>query len=96
LCEPPLLLQATNPQSMQAPTMLLMNLKGRIVPDSGGRETQLDCNLLYNVSTQQQLKQRQQPTQLPSAGRPCWCLLLGLSLDTCMLSPRLLQSSFAL
>jgi hypothetical protein len=45
------LLQVTNPQSMQAPTMLMMNLKGRIVPNGGGRETQLDCNLLYNVST---------------------------------------------
>ncbi|KAF6253865.1 hypothetical protein COO60DRAFT_384683 [Scenedesmus sp. NREL 46B-D3] len=35
---------------MQAPTVLLMNLKGRVVPDAGGRETQLDCNLLYNVT----------------------------------------------
>jgi hypothetical protein len=42
--------QVTNPQSMQAPTVLMMNLKGRIVPNGGGRETQLDCNLLYNVS----------------------------------------------
>ncbi|WIA40598.1 hypothetical protein OEZ86_013938 [Tetradesmus obliquus] len=42
--------QVTNPQSMQAPTMLMMNLKGRVVPDAGGRETQIDCNLLYNVT----------------------------------------------
>lgn len=45
-----ILLQVTNPQSMQAPAMLMMNLKGRVVPDAGGRETQIDCNLLYNVS----------------------------------------------
>jgi hypothetical protein len=38
---------------MQAPTMLMMNLNGRVVPDAGGRETQIDCNLLYNVSRQQ-------------------------------------------
>lgn len=30
--------------------MLLLHLKGRIVPDEGGRETQVDCNLLLNVS----------------------------------------------
>lgn len=42
--------QVTNPQSMQAPAMLMMNLKGRVVPDAGGRETQIDCNLLYNVT----------------------------------------------
>jgi hypothetical protein len=52
------LLQVTNPQSVQAPTMLMMNLKGRIVPNGGGRETQLDCNLLYNVSRLRQ-QQRQ-------------------------------------
>eukprot|EP00775_Hariotina_reticulata_P004275 gene4275-4529_t len=28
--------------------MVLMLIKGRIVPDAGGRETQVDCNMLYN------------------------------------------------
>ena len=32
--------------------MVLMLIKGRIVPDAGGRETQVDCNMLYNVRGQ--------------------------------------------
>lgn len=34
-----------------APTgVILMNMKGRIVPAGGGREYPLDCNLMYNVT----------------------------------------------
>lgn len=46
-----LCMQITNPNSPQAPGVLLLNIKGRVVPDGGGHETQVDCNLLYNVST---------------------------------------------
>lgn len=30
-------------------TMLMMSLKGRVVPDQGGTETPVNCNLLLNV-----------------------------------------------
>jgi hypothetical protein len=30
--------------------LVLMNLRGRIVPPTGGREYPVDCNLAFNVS----------------------------------------------
>jgi hypothetical protein len=31
---------------------IVMNLKGRVVPPAGGREYPVDCNLVFNVSSQ--------------------------------------------